>query len=52
MKKSKAASDEPIGIVIATGQLSQCTPRVRAYYWCDVEASDLSRSEDKSHLVK
>ena len=51
-KKSKSVSDQPIGIVIATGQTSQSNPRVRAYYWCDVEPSDSSRLEDESLFVK
>ena len=50
MKKSKAAAEQPIGIVIATGQPSPSTPRVRAYFWCDIGFSDekegVSRSED------
>ena len=52
MKKSKATAEAPIGIVIATGQTSPLSPRVRAYFWCDVETSEVSRSEDESHFGK
>ena len=50
MKKSKAVADQPVGIVIATGQSTPIAPRVRAYFWFESEgtneAPDVSRSED------
>jgi hypothetical protein len=36
MKKKAKASAEPMGIVIAPGQSSENTPRVRAYFWFEV----------------
>jgi hypothetical protein len=49
MKKSKAAADQPVGIVIAAGATATAvnSPRVRAYFWCDIETSDVSRTEDE-----
>ena len=51
MKKSKAVADQPMGIVIATGQSTPSTPRVRAYFWFEEptaagEQSGMSRTED------
>lgn len=37
MKKSKAVADQPVGIVIATGQSAPSAPRVRAYFWFESE---------------
>jgi hypothetical protein len=48
MKKSKATAEQPIGIVIATGQSSPVSPRVRAYFWCDIGYSDEKEAERRS----
>jgi hypothetical protein len=37
MKKSKTVVDQPVGIVIATGQSAPSAPRVRAYFWFESE---------------
>jgi hypothetical protein len=34
---TKKPKEQPIGIVIATGQSAPVAPRVRAYYWCESE---------------
>ena len=39
MKKSKATADQPIGIVIATGNVAPSNPRVKAYFWCELPAA-------------
>ena len=36
-KKSKIVADQPVGIVIATGQTAPTAPRVRAYFWFESE---------------
>ena len=33
----KAKVEQPVGIVIATGQSAPIAPRVRAYFWCESE---------------
>jgi hypothetical protein len=48
----KKAKEQPVGIVITTGSIAVSNPRVKAYLWCEAEPSDLSRTEDGSHLVK
>ena len=39
MKKSKATADQPMGIVIATGNVAPSNPRVKAYFWCELPAA-------------
>lgn len=36
MKKTKAAAEQPVGIVIATGSVAPSNPRVKAYFWCEL----------------
>jgi hypothetical protein len=45
MTKSKAAADQPMGIVIAAGQIAPSNPRVKAYFWCELPASDKVEAE-------
>jgi hypothetical protein len=45
MKKSKAAADQPIGIVIATGNVAPSNPRVKAYFWCELPAAGAEEAE-------
>jgi hypothetical protein len=45
MKKSKAVADQPVGIVIATGQSTPIAPRVRAYFWFESEPATPAEDE-------
>jgi hypothetical protein len=47
MKKSKAVADQPVGIVIATGQSVIKAPRVRAYFWFESETPPSGSEEEK-----
>ena len=40
MAKSKAVADQPMGIVIAAGKVAPSNPRVKAYFWCELPATD------------
>jgi hypothetical protein len=45
MKKSKAAADQPMGIVIAAGTVAPSNPRVKAYFWCELPVSESEEAE-------
>jgi hypothetical protein len=47
MKKSKTVSDQPVGIVIATGQSTPIAPRVRAYFWFESELPTTGSEDEK-----
>jgi hypothetical protein len=47
MKKSKTVSDQPVGIVIATGQSTPIAPRVRAYFWFESEQPTTGSEDEK-----
>jgi hypothetical protein len=45
MKKSNAAAEQPIGIVIATGSVAPSNPRVKAYFWCELPVAGPEEAE-------
>jgi hypothetical protein len=45
---AKVPSEEPIGIVISRGAAVEAPPRLRAYVWSEVPASDATRTRDKT----
>jgi len=46
MKKSKAAAEQPVGIVIATGSVAPASPRVKAYFWCELPPQENEENRD------